>query len=278
MTRFQEAPRPLGDFRDLHGPFDIIGDVHGCADELEALLHDLGYRVRWPKQDATGAPRIGHPDKRTIVFVGDLVDRGPRSPDVLKIAMGAVQSGIGLAVQGNHDNKLWRYLDGRNVRIAHGLQETINQLAGESRAFRTQVGAFLKGLPYYCWLDGGRLAVAHAGIKEEMLGKDSRTVQSFALYGDTTGEKDAEGYPVRRDWAANYTGTTTIIYGHTPLDEAVWVNNTMCVDTSCVFGGELTALRWPERELVSVPAKREYARRGTGKILTEGSAQEPLRP
>src|SRR3546814_5941773 len=92
-----------------------------------------------------------------------------------------------------------------------------------------------------------------------MLGKESKSIQAFALYGETNGEIDSSGFPVRLDWAANYTGKTAIVYGHTPLDVSVWVNNTICVDTSCAFGGRLTALRWPERELVSVPARKEYA-------------------
>ena len=110
--------------------------------------------------------------------------------------------------------------------------------------------AFLDGLRSHLWLDNGRLAVAHAGLKETMIGRGSGAVRAFALYGETTGEIDAFGLPVRADWAASYRGATTVVYGHTPVVRADWVNNTICIDTGCVFGGKLTALRWPEKELV----------------------------
>lgn len=247
--------RPLWtDKRGDPGPFDIIGDVHGCADELAGLLADLGYRLSW-SDDRTA--RIEAPHGRRLVFVGDLVDRGPRSPDVIRIAMAAVEAG-GYVVQGNHDNKLQRWMDGRNVKIGHGLQETIDQLTSESEVFKTKAKAFLYDLRSHFWLDNGRLAVAHAGLKADMIGRGSPAVRDFALYGETTGEIDEFGLPVRADWAANYRGDCAIVYGHTPVVEAEWVNNTICIDTGCVFGGKLTALRWPERELVSVPAARTY--------------------
>ena len=247
--------RPLWtDKRGDPGPFDIIGDVHGCADELAGLLTELGYRLSWSDDKIA---RIEAPHGRRLVFVGDLVDRGPRSPDVIRIAMAAVEAG-GYVVQGNHDNKLQRWMDGRNVKIGHGLQETIDQLTSESEIFKTKAKAFLYDLRSHFWLDNGRLAVAHAGLKADMIGRGSPAVRDFALYGETTGEIDEFGLPVRADWAANYRGDCAIVYGHTPVVEAEWVNNTICIDTGCVFGGKLTALRWPERELVSVPAARTY--------------------
>jgi protein phosphatase len=250
--------RPLWtDKRDDAGPFDVVGDVHGCAEELEALLGELGYRLTW--SDGADGRRAGvaAPHGRKLVFVGDLVDRGPRSPDVIRIAMAAVEAG-GFVVQGNHDNKLQRWMDGRNVKVGHGLQESIDQLADETDVFKAKAKSFLYELRSHYWLDGGRLAVAHAGLKEEMIGRGSPAVRDFALYGETTGEVDEFGLPVRADWAAGYRGKSAVVYGHTPVVEAEWVNNTICIDTGCVFGGKLTALRWPERELVSVPAARVY--------------------
>jgi len=256
----QVERRPLWtDRRDEGGPFDIIGDVHGCADELEALLDGLGYQVSWHDGDAGREARVASPAGRKLVFVGDLVDRGPRTPDVLRIAMAAVTSGIGFAVQGNHDNKLQRWLDGRDVKVAHGLQASIDQLARESDAFKARAKDFLYELRSHYWLDGGRLAVAHAGLKEEMIGRGSPAVRDFALYGETTGETDEFGLPVRANWAADYRGMSTVVYGHTPIPDAEWVNNTICIDTGCVFGGRLTALRWPEKELIAVPAARTYS-------------------
>ena len=167
--------------------------------------------------------------------------------------MAAVEAGIGYVVAGNHDQKLTRWLSGRDVKVAHGLQQSIDQLAEAPESFRGRARLFLDGLRSHYWLDGGKLAVAHAGLKEEMIGRGSPR-SAFAMFGDTTGEIDEFGLPVRNDWAASYRGTTTVVYGHTPTVEAEWVNNTICIDTGCVFGGKLTVLRWPERELVAVPA------------------------
>ncbi|MFD3356682.1 polynucleotide kinase-phosphatase [Streptomyces fradiae] len=234
------------DLRHLTGPFDIVGDVHGCSAELEALLAKLGY--------ADGR----HPEGRTAVFVGDLVDRGPDSPGVLRRVMGMVESGDALCVPGNHENKLARWLAGRNVRHSHGLAETVEQLGREDDAFRERVRAFIDGLVSHYVLDGGRLVVCHAGLPEKYHGRTSGRVRSHALYGETTGETDEYGLPVRHPWAEEYRGRATVVYGHTPVPDTSWVNNTICLDTGAVFGGRLTALRWPERELVDVPAERVW--------------------
>ena len=234
-----------------HGPFDIIGDVHGCADELEALLSLLGYM-----RDG-GVWR--HPEGRKAVFLGDLVDRGPRVADVLRLTMAMVDAGSALALPGNHDLKLVKKLRGRDVQITHGLAESLAQLEREPAEFRERVEQFLDGLVSHYVLDGGRLVVAHAGMKEEMQGRGSGRVRDFALYGETTGETDEFGLPIRYNWAAEYRGSAHVVYGHTPVPEPEWLNRTINVDTGCVFGGRLTALRWPERELVSVAARATYA-------------------
>ena len=248
--------RLLTDYRDRTGPFDVIGDVHGCRTELEALLAELGYRLT---RDTSGrAVDAVPPEGRTAVFLGDLVDRGPDSPGVLRLVMGMVAAGHALAVPGNHENKLTRALSGRNVQVSHGLAETLSQLAAEGEAFRKEVADFCQGLVSHLVLDGGHLVVAHAGLKEAYQGRASGRVRSFALYGDTTGETDEFGLPVRYPWAHDYRGRAMVLYGHTPTPEPEWVNNTMCLDTGCVFGGRLTALRYPEKEVVSVPAGRVW--------------------
>jgi protein phosphatase len=246
------------DKRHDRSAFDIVGDVHGCADELEALLARLGYEVGWEEADGRRRAVIAPPAGRKVVFVGDLVDRGPRTPDVLRIVMAVTEGGHGYAVMGNHDRKLARWLAGKDVKVAHGLAESIAQLSAETTEFRETARKYLDDLRSHVWLDSGKLAVAHAGLKEEMIGRGSAAVRDFALYGETTGETDEFGLPVRMDWAADYRGRTTVVYGHTPVTEAEWVNGTLCIDTGCVFGGSLTALRWPERELVSFPALRTY--------------------
>jgi protein phosphatase len=247
--------------RHEFGPFDIIGDVHGCFDELMALLTQLGYRIS-DEADAAGNCRrqVLPPEGRKLVFVGDLVDRGPKISEVLRLVIGLVQSGQALCVLGNHDDKLRRKLEGRDVRVTHGLAESLAQLEQEGPEFREQVYLFLEQLPTHYVLDRDNLVVAHAGLKRELQGRVSGEVRSFALFGDTTGETDAYGLPQRRNWGAEYAGRAHVVYGHTPVAEAAWLNRTINIDTGCVFGGKLTALRYPEMELVSVPALREYAR------------------
>lgn len=248
--------RRFNDLRHLTGPFDIVGDIHGCRSELETLLGRLGYDI---ERDALGRPvDARHPQGRTAVFVGDLVDRGPDSPGVLRLVMGMVAAGHALCVPGNHENKLGRYLKGRKVQHSHGLAETVAQLEREDEAFRGEVAAFIDGLVSHYVLDGGSLVVSHAGLPEKYHGRTSGRVRSFALYGDTTGETDEFGLPVRYPWAEEYRGRAAVVYGHTPAPRASWLNNTICLDTGCVFGGRMTALRWPERELVDVPAERVW--------------------
>jgi protein phosphatase len=246
----------LNDLRHEAGPFDVVGDVHGCRAELERLLTALGYTLR--RDDHGRAVDAAHPDGRKAVFVGDLVDRGPDSPGVLRLVMGMVRSEHALAVPGNHENKLVRALQGRNVRVSHGLAETLEQLDAEGADFRQQAERFCYDLVSHLVLDDGRLVVAHAGLKEQYHGRASARVRSFALYGDTTGETDEFGLPVRYPWADDYRGRAMVLYGHTPTPEPEWVNNTLCLDTGCVFGGRLTALRYPEKQLVSVPAERVW--------------------
>ncbi len=235
-----------------HGPFDIIGDVHGCYDELVSLLTKLGYEIA---EDGWGAT---HPEGRKAVFLGDFVDRGPKTPAVLRLVMRMVASGSALCVPGNHENKLIRALRGRDVQVTHGLGESLAQLEEELPEFGQQTLAFLDGLISHFVLDDRRLIVAHAGMREEMQGRASAAVRAFALYGETTGETDEFGLPVRYPWATEYRGRAMVVYGHTPVLEPEWVNNTINIDTGCVFGGGLTALRYPEKELVAVPAAQTY--------------------
>jgi protein phosphatase len=242
-------------------PFDIIGDVHGCYAELAALFERLGYGWREAEQDFI------HPDGRLSIFVGDLADRGPASVAVLALVERMVARGAALLVQGNHDNKLLRWLLGHRVQVRHGLATTIAQLEAlsqeEQAALRPRLIALLQNAPGYLMLDAGRLVVTHAGIRDEMIGHWSRAIQAFCLYGEVAGTHPETGLPIRLDWAASRaeehaSNGPLIVYGHNVVQEAREVRRTLDIDTGCVFGGRLTALRYPEMEVVQIPAARDY--------------------
>jgi protein phosphatase len=256
-----------------HGPFDIIGDIHGCCDELEVLLQQLGYQI----SPSFSTPTYHHPQARKAVFLGDLVDRGTRILDTVNLVRNMIAAGTAICVPGNHENKLLRKLRGKNVKINHGLAQTLAEIDALPDAVRSsftkELKDFLDSLVSHYVLDEGRLVVAHAGLKQQMQGRGSAAVREFALYGETTGEIDEFGLPIRYNWAAEYRGKAMVVYGHTPVLEPEWVNNTIDIDTGCVFGGKLTALRYPEKELVSVPAARVYCEpvrpiQGAKKALT----------
>ncbi len=248
--------------KELTGPFDIFGDLHGCAVELRGLLARLGWERHDLEQPESpwGPESWRHPAGRRAIFVGDLVDRGPYVLDTLRIVRNMMTAGSAFCVSGNHDNKLARWLQGKRVQVTHGLEQSIAEIEPLGPEDRTRLGRFLDGLLSHYVLDGGRLVVAHAGLREEMHGRSSNGVREFCLYGETTGETGEFGLPVRFNWASEYRGRAMVVYGHTPVPEAEWLNNTVNIDTGAVYGGKLTALRYPEREFVSTPAAREYAK------------------
>ncbi len=241
--------------KDETGPFDIIGDIHGCYDELVELLAELGYEIT-AKED--GTPIVNSPQGRKAIFVGDYVDRGPKVVEVMRLVMEMHKAGISICVPGNHDAKLARALRGKNVNPTHGLAESLSQLENESPEFKTHIAEFIEGLVSHYVLDNGKLVVAHAGMKQEFQGRASGRVREFALYGETTGETDEFGLPIRLNWAEEYRGGAAVVYGHTPVAEPQWINRTINIDTGCVFGGNLSALRYPEKEIISVPARQTY--------------------
>ena len=240
---------------DEVGPFDIIGDVHGCYDELVDLLIKLGYELSTTED---GTPVIHSPQGRKVIFLGDYVDRGPKVVEVLRLVMKMHASGVALCVPGNHDVKFARALRGKNVTTTHGLAESLSQLENISEENKTQIAEFIEDMVSHYVLDNGKLVVAHAGMKKEYQGRASGRVREFSLYGETTGETDESGLPVRLNWAEEYRGSAIVVYGHTAVAEPQWINRTINIDTGCVYGGNLSALRYPEREIVSVPAHETY--------------------
>jgi protein phosphatase len=234
---------------------DIIGDIHGCYDELQLLIGKLGYSFE------SGLPM--HQDGRQLAFVGDAMDRGPSSLKTLELMFKLQDNHRLIYSPGNHCNKLYRLAKGSNVQQKNGLETTVAELNAlppkDKRRFLDRYRQFYEALPLYENLDNGKLIIAHAGIRENMIGEPfSKKVQSFVLYGDTTGETLPDGRPVRRDWAKKYSGDAWIVYGHTPVTEARFVNHTVNIDTGCVFGGKLTAIRYPEMEVVSVPSLQPF--------------------
>ncbi|MGG3449559.1 bis(5'-nucleosyl)-tetraphosphatase PrpE [Domibacillus aminovorans] len=231
---------------------DIIGDIHGCLDEFRTLTMKLGYS--WD----SGIPV--HPAGRTLAFVGDLTDRGPDSVRVLDVVCRLFDEQSALYAPGNHCNKLYRYLVGNKVQKTHGLETTVAELdslsARDYKKIRSRFLSMYEQSPLYQMVDSGTLIIAHAGIRADYIGRHDSRVKTFVLYGDITGEKHADGSPIRRDWAKNYTGDPFIVYGHTPVKEPRALNGSINIDTGCVFGGKLTALRWPERDTVSIPSKQ----------------------
>ena len=260
IVKVQIVPMPVE--VPISGPFDVIGDIHGCCDELKLLLDKLGYIK-------TNGVYI-HPAGRLAVFTGDLGDRGPRCLDSIELVLDMISSGSALYVPGNHCRKLHAYFLGRKIKINHGLERTLEELDRAGQIRRESIaGRFLeiyeRAQPYLM-LDGGRLVVAHAGIKEKMIGRLSKKIYQFCLFGDTTGDITGEGFPVRLDWASQYRGKSLVVYGHTPVPEAEFRNNTINIDQGCVLGGKLTALRYPELEIVQVEA--------AGGLLHQGRYQD----
>lgn len=234
------------------GPFDIIGDIHGCFQELFGLLLNLSYKI----EEEDNHYYISHADNRKLIFLGDLVDRGPQSTDVLKFVMDICSLGKGYCVIGNHDDKLMRYLRGNSVHITNGLELTIQQMEKESPLFRERVLDFLTHLNPYFMLNEESLIVSHAGLKEEYFRMNGSSVRHFCLYGQPL--RDKAGNLIREDWAKEYNGKPLIVFGHTPVEEPLFCNNTWNIDTGCVFGGKLTALRYPEMIICSQKAAKSY--------------------
>lgn len=234
--------------------FDIIGDIHGCYDELIQLIQKLGYSAEqnlWV-----------HPEKRKLVFLGDLTDRGPDSIKTIELVYSLVHAQLAYYTPGNHCNKLYRYLLGNKVQITHGLETTDKEFRSLPKKKQSRIRNMFINLyesaPLYLQLADNQLIVAHAGIKEELIGRYDNEVKTFVLYGDITGEKHKDGSPVRKDWAKKYNGSATIVYGHTPVLEVRAVNNTYNIDTGVVFGGKLTALKYPEIDIVQVPSSLPF--------------------
>lgn len=231
---------------------DVIGDIHGCFEELLVLLEKLGYK----KEEGL----YRHPEGRLLVFLGDLCDRGPRSLDVLKLVKHLVQSGLALHCPGNHDDKLMRWCQGRRVQVKHGLETTVEEVENTEDPVETKrwIEHYLRELPLYLQFDQGGLIVVHAGIRSDLIGTNHKRLRDICLYGFPTGQIDHHGLPERDPVIKHYKGNALLVHGHTPVQKPQWEQNVINIDTGCVFGGNLTCFRYPEKEFVHVRALSIY--------------------
>ncbi|CAI6081727.1 Bis(5'-nucleosyl)-tetraphosphatase, symmetrical [Paenibacillus sp. JJ-100] len=258
---FVRTTNPL--MLDMGTGIDIIGDIHGCYDEMMELIYRLGY------VDERGDGMMRHPEGRKLVSVGDVSSRGPESLKCLLFWQRHCEAGLAYMVDSNHGWKIARYLDGRDVTLNHGdeLVEAelmqLEQVQGADRAQQVQAELrdFLLGAPsHLVFTQNGvrQVVVAHAGIRDHFIGKQSKRIQDYCRYGDVDGT-DERGRPVRKDWYVDHTSGECVVWGHDPRPYPTMVNDTVNIDQGVVFGGMLTAWRMPEREIVSVPAKQDYA-------------------
>ncbi|MFC4100785.1 polynucleotide kinase-phosphatase [Paenibacillus xanthanilyticus] len=253
---------------ELGAGIDIIGDIHGCFDEMMALVGKLGYGL-----SEDGLYR--HPDGRKLVSVGDVMSRGPKSMEAMNFWETHVRAGLAFMVDSNHGWKIARYLDGRDVTLNHGDEKLAEELAryeaeqGEAAAeWKRRMRDFLLAAPSHLVFarEGVRhVVVAHAGIRDEFIGKQSKRIQDFCRFGDTEGT-DAQGKPIRKEWHTGHRSGELIVWGHDVRPRPETAGLTINIDQGVVFGGELTAFRYPERRFASVQAARDYS----------GAADNPL--
>jgi protein phosphatase len=231
---------------DDAGPFDIVGDVHGCRVELLRLLEKLGW-----EEDSDGVP--AHPAGRRLIFVGDLGCGGPDSVGAWELALRLRACGRAEVLIGDHDVRFVRHLRGEAVRLDRGLDRAAAELrrlpAERLTHLRQGLDDLMGSAPPHLLLDNGQLAVAHAALPDHMVGKDDRRVRDFCRHAE--GSRGAG----RGEWVMRHLGHELVVHGHAPTRAPRIINHTVNIDTGCVLGGALTAFRWPERELVQVPAE-----------------------
>lgn len=234
--------------------FDIIGDPHGCLYELTQLLERLNYRRKGNIYEP--------PDNRTLVFVGDLTDRGWSSGELLLFAMDMFAAGRARFVLGNHDDKLKRWAMGRNVQVRHGLDKTVDDIE-RMEIDRNKIIEFFEQMPYFLSIDDNRLIITHAAWRERFFEYSpfDKKCRSWCLFGPTTGKRLDNGLPDRIDWVANREikeSSPLIVYGHYAYDKIREENRTVGIDTSCVFGGSLSAFQYPEMKVVQIKSRQVY--------------------
>jgi len=217
----------------------IVGDVHGCREELEDLLEESGWE-----------------DGDQLVLVGDLVAKGPDSLGVIRL----VRELEGRAVRGNHDQHCLKWWDAKRaggelptLKPAH--QRVADELTDED-------WQWLAALPLWIELPEHDALVVHAGLLpdlplEDQDPDDLMNMRSI-LDDGTASRSNEEGTP----WASVWPGPRLVVFGHDAVRGLQNRPHSVGLDTGCVYGGWLTGLWVPRRDLVSVPARGTYAQPG----------------
>ncbi|NPA54603.1 MAG: metallophosphoesterase [Aquificae bacterium] len=232
--------------------FAVIGDVHGCFVEFKALVEKI---------------RKEYGKNTLIISVGDTVDRGDYNIKTVEYCFSLKKEGYFIEVQSNHNYKFYRWLKGRNVNVSHGLQKTINEFLSleekEREIFKEKFIKYYEECPLYLIVETPKddVIVAHAGIKDEMIGKVNKRIKAFVLYGETTGKFTEKGFPERLDWTKDRVvkpDSPKIVYGHVVYDEPYINNKCYGIDTGCVLGNKLTAYLPLEEKFIFEKARKTY--------------------
>ncbi len=233
-------------------PFAVIGDVHGCYVEFESLVEKV---------------RKEYGKNTLIVSVGDTVDRGDYNIETVRYCFRLKKEGNFIEVKSNHNKKFYRWLKGKNVNVSFGMQKTVEEFLSlpesEQEKLRKEYISYYEKCPLYLIIntEKEKIVVAHAGIKDEMIGKTGKKVEAFVLYGETTGRYTEKGFPERVDWTKNRKvdeNSPVIVYGHVVFDEPYINNKCYGIDTGCVLGNKLTAYIPLEDRFIFEKARKTY--------------------
>ena len=213
-----------------------VGDIHGCLAPLQALVAEI------------------HPTPADeVVFLGDYVDRGPQSKEVVEYLLAFFSARPGPRVRfllGNHEQMLLDFLAGKDrfLFLYNGGSATIESYGGIAGIPLSHIQFFKQLLPYY---ETAEYLFVHAGIRP----------------GIPLAEQDPQDLLWIRHEFFGYEGRfpKTIVFGHTPMEEVFMAEDRIGIDTGCVYGGKLTGLLLPSREVVQVENRTErppHLRRG----------------
>jgi hypothetical protein len=234
--------------------YDVISDVHSCFIELTELLEKLGYQYESNKNVYI------HPESdRKVVFVGDLISRGPYHLATIFLIRSMINEGLALCVRGNHDDKIKRFAEGKAVILRHGDDKTAEAIENCNTITKQEIIDFFSRMPYYLQLDN-ELVVVHAAFRNKMLEFEpfAKRCRDWALYGPVN-KLMINGLPDRIDWAAERKVESPIIVcGHQVYNEPRYINGVWQIDTGCCFGGKLTSVSWPEQVITQVKAHGIY--------------------